>query len=43
MQNNRAFHDALPGHFIQYGDLAEERIEYLLEKTQTIADMSENY
>ena len=30
--NSRAFHDALPGHMTQYGDLAADRIDWLLEK-----------
>jgi hypothetical protein len=34
MLENRYFHDALPGHFIQYGDLANDRIELLLNKIE---------
>jgi hypothetical protein len=33
---NRSFHDALPGHFIQYNDLRDSRIKLFLEKIQQI-------
>ncbi len=36
MVSNRLFQDALPGHFIHYGDLADERIELFLKKINEI-------
>ncbi len=36
INNNRSFHGALPGHFVQYGRLAEDRIEMLEEKMKKI-------
>ncbi len=30
--SSRAFHDALPGHFNQYGQLVEDKIDWLLDK-----------
>jgi len=35
--NHRAFHDALPGHFIHYGKLADERIDFFTKKVNEIA------
>lgn len=32
MHTNHSFHDALPGHFIQHGNLADDRIELFLKK-----------
>ena len=37
INNSRAFHDALPGHFIQYGSLADDRINFLVKKVKEIA------
>lgn len=34
---SRPFHDALPGHFVHYGNLANDRIEFLIEKAECIA------
>lgn len=36
ISQQRAFHDALPGHFIHYGQLADDRIELFLEKWELI-------
>lgn len=36
MLDDRKFHDALPGHFIQYGNLAEDRIQLLLNKLKQL-------
>lgn len=36
MLNDKLFHDALPGHFIQYGVLADDRIKLLLDKLTQI-------
>ena len=30
--SSRAFHDALPGHFNQYGQLVEDKVDWLLDK-----------
>ena len=35
--NSRPFHDALPGHFVHYGNLASNRIEFLIERAERIA------
>lgn len=37
-QDSRSFHDALPGHFVQYGNLADDRIEFFLDKIKKIAE-----
>lgn len=34
--SSRAFHDAIPGHFTQYGRLVEDKVEWLLEKISLI-------
>ncbi len=34
--NNRFFQDALPGHFMPYGNIADERIELLIKKIEHI-------
>ena len=34
--DQRGFHDALPGHFVQYGSLAEDRIELFKERLKLI-------
>lgn len=39
MYNNRSFHDALPGHFVQYGSLANERIELFSQKIEKIFNL----
>lgn len=36
MLDNRGFHDALPGHFVQYGQLADDRVELLMDKLEQI-------
>jgi len=36
IHNNRFFHDALPGHFVQYGSVADERITFFLQKIEQI-------
>lgn len=41
IHNNRSFHDALPGHFVQYGALADERIDLMVQKTAQIAQCLE--
>jgi len=33
---SRSFHGAIPGHFVQYGNLAESRTELTEEKIRTI-------
>lgn len=38
IDNNRAFHGAILGHFVQYGNLAESRIELLERKIKTIIE-----
>ncbi len=37
IHNNRFFHDALPGHFVQYSSVADERITFFLQKIEQIA------
>lgn len=34
MLDQRAFHDALPGHFLQYGSLANDRINTLVDNIE---------
>ena len=41
IQSSRSFYDALPGHFIHYGRLADNRIEFLVKKAKQIAQCSE--
>ena len=36
--DNRGFHDALPGHFVPYGRLADDRIELLMNKLEQIRE-----
>lgn len=36
IDKNRAFHGAIPGHFVQYGNLAESRIELFEQKIKAI-------
>lgn len=36
MMKDRDFHDALPGHFIQYGSLSKARIDLFLENLEWI-------
>ncbi|MCW5589023.1 MAG: hypothetical protein KIT27_05095 [Legionellales bacterium] len=36
ISDNRAFHGAIPGHFVQYGGLADSRIEILEQKLKDI-------
>ena len=36
ISENRAFHGAVPGHFVQYGSLADSRIELLEQKLKNI-------
>jgi hypothetical protein len=38
IESRRSFHDALPGHFAQYGNLAEDRIDLLLQKIKIITE-----
>lgn len=38
INNNRAFHGALPGHFVQYGSLASARIILLEQKLKKITE-----
>lgn len=40
MQKKKQFHDALPGHFIHYGDLADDRIKLLLNRMREIINDS---
>lgn len=42
INHRRSFHDALPGHFIQYGNLADARIELLVKKIKTIIKKGRN-
>jgi hypothetical protein len=37
IDGSRSFRGALPGHFVQYGSLAEDRIELLENKIKIIA------
>ncbi len=36
INNSRSFHGALPGHFVQYGNLAEARAELLEQKIKSM-------
>jgi len=36
MKQQDSHHDALPGYFVQYGDLADVRIKFLLEKLESM-------
>jgi hypothetical protein len=36
INDSRSFHGAIPGHFVQYGNLAEARAELLEQKIRSM-------